>query len=176
MMMRIGIQKRQLCLLLLALAVPLLLNAVAIWEDIGTDSILKMWNGSYPNPFGGFLGGAYNPLPEIALGLLPYVATLGLLAWLVVFISTRTFFQKQPRVAKFGETLLMVLLVAVIFTFVTGFLMPLIWLPKLHDYRIGLPGSSFMEYWVVRLVLPTTILILLGAVFISENTTPHVGN
>src|SRR5258706_7313994 len=113
--MLIGIQKRQWVLLFVALSVPLLLNAIAIWQDVGTASILKMWNGTYPSPFLGFLGGAYNPLPKIFLNLLLFVAALGLLAWLMVFISSKAFFQKQSQVAKLVEIGVMALLTAAVF-------------------------------------------------------------
>ena len=162
-----GIQKRQWLLLLLALSVPPLLNALAIWQDVGTDSILKMWNGTYQHPLLGFLGGPYNPLPEIYLKLLLFTAALGLLAWLMIFISNKAFFQKQHRIAKFCETLLMAWLVAVIFEVITGFFMPLVWLPVFHDYLLGLPVSSFMEDWSHWLVLPTTALFLFIAIFLS---------
>ncbi len=161
-----GIQKRQWLLLLLALSVPPLLNAVAIWQDVGTASILKMWNGTYQHPLMGFLGGPYNPLPEIFLKLLLFAAALGLLAWLMIFISNKAFFQKQYRIAKFCETLLMAWLVAVIFEVITGFFMPLVWLPVFHD-TLGLPVSSFMEDWSRWLVLPTTAIFLFIAILLS---------
>lgn len=166
--MIIGIQKRQMFLLLLVLSVPLLLNAVAIWQDVGTDVILQILRGTYSPYPQRLVGVTHNPLLEIFLNLLPFAALLGLLAWLVVFISNKSFFQKQPPVAKFCETLLMTLLVAVIFTFVTDFFMPLVWLPRFHD-SLGLPGSAFMHYWSLWLVFPTTTFILVGAVFLAGN-------
>jgi len=164
--MLIGIQKRQWLLILLTLSVPLLINAVAIWQDIGTASILKIWNGTYKPSL--YLV-AYNPLPEISLKLLLFTVALGLLAWLMVFISNKAFFQKQLLIAKFCETLLMAWLVAVVFDVVTGFFMPLVWLPIFHDYLLGLPVSSFMLDWSRWLVLPTTALILFIAIFLSGN-------
>ena len=85
--MIVGIQKRQFVLLIFALCVPLVSNIVAIWQDIGAASILKIWSGAYPAPMLGFLGGPYNPLPEIFLKLLCFDMLLALLAWFIVFIS-----------------------------------------------------------------------------------------
>lgn len=165
--MIVGIQKRQFVLLLLALCVPLVLNIVAIWEDIGTGSILKIWNGAYPAPMSGFLGGPYNPLPEIFLKLMYFEVFLGMLAWLIIFISNKTFFQKQPLTMKLFETLIIVGIVAVVFAIITGFFMPLVWLPKFHDYHLGLPVSSVLIDWGLWLVFPITTIILFGTVFLS---------
>ena len=169
--MVIGIQKRQWALLLAALIMPLLLNAVAIWQDVGVASILKMLNGTYPRPLLGFLGGTYNPLPGIFLKLLFFVIALGLLTWLMVFMSSKVFFQKQPQVAKLFEIGVAALLIAIVFVVVAGFLMPLVWLPIFHSYLLGLPASPFMEYWSRWFILPTTAIILFIAMFLSRNKT-----
>ncbi len=167
--MVLGIQKRQWILILLTLSLPLLLNVMAIRQDVGTDSIQKMWNGSYPHPFTGFLGGSYNPLPGILLNLLLLSAALGLLAWLMIFICNKAFFQKQKLIARLIETVFAASLIARVFVIVSGFLMPLVWLPKFHDYLLGLPVSPFMINWSRWLVLPATVVILLcNAVFSSE--------
>jgi len=164
--MILGIQKRQLVLLLLVVCIPTLLNAVGIWQYVETASILKMWNGTYPSPVTGFLGGPYNPLPEIFLKLLLFTILPGLLAWLLVFISNKTFFQKQPWIARLFETLIMVALIATVFAFDTGIIMPLIWLAVFRDSPvIGIPGDTFMVNWSLWFVLPVTAVILLGAIF-----------
>ncbi len=156
MTMFLGIQKRQWVFLLFALLLPLLLNAAAMWRDISTTTMVQMWNGSYPDPFTGFLGGPYNPLPGIFLKLFLYTAGLGLLIWLMIFISNKTFFRKQSLAARIGETALVVLLITAVTTFVSGFVLPLVWLPKLHDFLLGLPGSSFAVVWSLWLIAPAT--------------------
>jgi ABC-type Na+ efflux pump permease subunit len=165
-----GIQKKQWLLILSALSVPLILNALAIWQDVGTASILKMWNGTYPQPLLGLLAGPYNPLPEIFLKLLIIIVMLGLLAWLMVFISNKVYFQKQPRIAQVIEALLMALFVAVVFEAITGYFMPLVWIPLLHD-TLGLPGSTFMGEWSRLLVFPITAIIIFCAIIISGKKT-----
>ena len=166
--MKFGIQKRQWLLLFLALSIPLLLNAVGIWQNVGTNVILQLLRGTYsPYPYKSF-GVIYNPLPEIFLKLLLFAAALGFLAWLIVFISNKAFFNKQPLITKVCETLLMACLVGLIFETITGVAMPLVWLPKFHDYILGLPGSSFMVEWSHWLVLPTTVIILFGDVLFFE--------
>jgi hypothetical protein len=166
--MVLGIQKRQWVLILFTISLPLLLNVMAIRQDVGTDSLQKIWNGSYPNPFGGFLGGSYNPLPGILLNLLLLSAALGLLAWLMIFICNKAFFTKQKLIARLIETVFATSLIARVFVIVSGFLMPLVWLPKFHDYLLGLPASPFMMNWSRWLILPATIVILCSAVFSSE--------
>jgi len=90
--MKFGIQKRQWVLILLALSVPILLNAVGIWQNVGTNVILQLLRGTYsPYPYKS-LGVIYNPLPEIFLKLLLFTSMLGFLAWLIIFISNKAFF------------------------------------------------------------------------------------
>jgi hypothetical protein len=167
--MVIGVQKRQLVLLLLVVCMPTLLNTVGIWQYVGTASILKMWNGTYPNPFVGFLGGPYNPLPEIFLKLLLNTILPGLLSWLLVLMSNKAFFQKQPWIARLLETLVMVVLIAAIFAFDTGIIMPFIWLTIFRTSQ-GIPGDTFMINWSQWFVLPVTAVILLGAIFHSDKS------
>lgn len=169
--MIVGIQKRQFVLIIFALCVPLVVNTMAIWQDIGAAPILKIWDGAYPAPKLGFLGGSYNPLPEIFLKLLCFDMLLGLLAWLIVFISKKAFFQKQPPAVKLFETFLMVGIVAVVFAIITGFFMPLVWLPKFHDYLLGLPAYPILMDWSFGLVFPITAIILFGAVSLSGRKT-----
>lgn len=166
-----GIQKRQFVLLVLAVCVPLTANIVALWQEIGTASLLKIWNGAYPAPMLGFLGGSYNPLPEIFLKLLYFDLALGLLAWLMVFISNRAFFQKQPPVVKLFENVLIAGLVAVAFAIITGFFMPLVWLPEFHNYLLGLPASHTLIAWSFWLIFPITTILLLGTIFLSGRET-----
>jgi hypothetical protein len=165
--MSIGTQKRQWFLILLALSAPLLLNIIALWQDIGTDSILKIWNGTYPQPLLGFLGSVYNPLPEIFLKLLLFLFALGFLAWFVVFITSKEFFQKQSQMVKLFEIGIMALVTAVVFDIVSSFMMPLIWLPKFHDYLLGLPSSPFMINWSRWFIFPATAIILFIASLLS---------
>ena len=158
-----GIQKRQWLFLFLALAVPLLLNAIGIWQDIGSTGIRHLLNGTYkwygtePEP---------NALPEILSGLLKMAAPLALLSWLLIFVSNRAFFQKQPLIAKLLEALLAVLPIAKVFEICAGFFMPFSWLPQFHD-QIGLPVSDFTLRWSPWVVLPTTAIILFIAMLLS---------
>jgi hypothetical protein len=164
--MIIGIRRRQWPLLFLALAVPILLNGAGIWKDIGTNAVLQILLGTYsPYPYKSF-GVMYNPMPEILLNLLLMTIPLGFLAWVMLFIFNKTFFQKQPLVLRVIETVLTAPLFAVVFAMITGFFMPLAWLPKFHDL-LGLPGSPFMMEWSGWLVLPITTIILAVAVFLE---------
>ena len=155
--MIIGIQKRQFVLLLVALSVPLLLNAVAIWQDVGKIVILQILRGTY---------GYSNPFPEIILGLPHAVFPLALLFWFIVYMSNRAFFQKQPLIAKLIEALLMAWLVALFFDTVTSFFMPFKWVFILHP-TYNFPSSEFVSHWSHLLVLPTTFISLFIAIILS---------
>ena len=124
--MILGIQKRQWVVLLLALFMPLLLNAVGIWHDVGKDNILQMLRGTYSYvPYdNNSLDLDHNPFIEIFINLLPTTIFLGLLAWVIVLILNRSFFQKQPLIAKLIEVLLMSLFVAEVFAKVGEVFMP----------------------------------------------------
>ena len=82
--MNIGIQKRQMILLLLVLCVPLLLNIVGLWQDAGTVSISQMLKGEFSHPSG---YDPSNPLPKILLSLLITITPVGILCWLMIFTS-----------------------------------------------------------------------------------------
>lgn len=159
--MLLGIHKRQYLLVVLALLFPLLLNIIGMCQDVGVGTVGHLLIGNYPylpyhqNPFG--LSG--NPLPQVLGNLMLQSVPLGLLLWLVVFLSNRRFFGKQCMMAKVCEGVVIAWLVAVIVDLATGFLMPLAWLPAFHD-TLGLPGSNFMMAWSHKLIAPTTTLIL----------------
>jgi hypothetical protein len=77
--MILGMQKRQWVILLLALFMPLLFNAVGIWHDVGKDNILQMLHGTYSYvPYdNNSLDLDHNPFPEIFINLLPTTIFLG---------------------------------------------------------------------------------------------------
>ena len=165
--MVLGIKKRQWIVLLLALSMPLSLNAVGIWHHVGRDNILEMLRGTYSYiPYNNnSLDLEHNPFPEIFLNLLPITIFLGFLAWLMIFISNRVFFQKQPLTIKLIEVSLMSFFTAEVFTKVGDFFMPLAWLPVFFN-TLGLPGSVFVSTWSWLLV-PTTTIILFIAMLLS---------
>ncbi len=163
--MKLGIQKRQRAILFLLILLPLMINALAIQHEIGTKGIFKLLSGTYqpsdPNlPFAS--------LSEILSGLLPTIAFLGFIIWLVIFVSNRVFFQRQWLIATIFEILFIVLFVAKVFELVTGFLMPLTWLPQFID-SLGLPGSEFASNWSRWFVFPATAIILFVALIFSRN-------
>jgi len=166
MSMKIGIQKRQWFILFLILSLPLLLNAMAIWLEIGSAGTLQLLGGTY-QPSNPNLPPA-SPL-EILSGLLPIATFLGFIAWLVIFVSNRAFFQKQRLIVKMFETLLLVLFIAKAFEIATGVIMPLAWLPQFNDYLLGLPSSVFTVNWSRWFIFPATAIILFIALAISRN-------
>ncbi len=165
MSIKLGIQKRQWLLLFLALLLPLLLNSVAIWLNIGTAGILRLLSGTY-QPSNPNLPIA--SLPAIFSELLFNTAALGLVSWLAIFVSNRAFFQQQGLIAKSLEILLMVLLLAKVFEVISGFFMPFAWLPEFYDL-LGLPGSPFAANWSRWFIFPAAAIIFFVAFTLSRN-------
>ena len=172
--MLLGIQKRQCVLVVLALSFPLLLNVIGMFQDVGVGTVGHLLIGNYPylpyhqNPFGLWS----NPLPQVLRTLMLTNIPLGLLMWIVVSLSNKRFFSKQPILAKVCEGTLIAWLVAVVVDQVTGFLMPLAWLPLFHD-TLGLPGSDFVMSWSHRLILPITTLMLGLAILLPVPSETH---
>jgi hypothetical protein len=172
--MKFGIQIRQWIILFLLLLLPLVINAMAIQQEIGSD-VKGMWqllNGTYqpldPNlPFAS--------LSEILSGLLPTVALLGFIVWLAFFASNTMFFQKQWLIVRILETLLVVLFVAKVFEIAAGFLMPLVWIPEFID-PLGLPGSTFALNWSRWFIFPATAMVLFVAIMLSGNKNVETKN
>jgi hypothetical protein len=166
MSMKMGIQKRQLVILFLVLSLPILLNAIAIQQEIGANGMLQL------------LGGTYQPsnpnlplasLVEILRSSLLIIALLGFLCWLVFFISNQVFFQKQHPIAKLIEIVLVVISIAKVFEIAAGVFMPLAWLPQFNDYLLGLPASAFTANWSRWFIFPVTAIILFVALVLSRD-------
>jgi len=163
--MKLGIQKRQWLLLFLVLSFPLLLNAMAIWQELGTVGVLRLLVGTYQPP---------NPnLPiasfaDIVSEILFSLVLLGLLSWLVIFVANKSFFQKQWLVVRLLECSLVALFVAKVFETLTGFFMPFAWLPEFYD-QIGLPISPFTLDWSHWFIFPATAILLFIAMFLHRD-------
>ena len=164
--MKTGIQKCQWVFLFLVLFLPLLLNGVAIWLEIGNRGTLQLLSGTY-HPSNPNLPIA--SLWEILLQLLPIIMFLCLFCWLVIFVSNRAFFQKQRLTVKILETLLLALFIAKVFEIAAGVVMPLAWLPQFNDFLLGLPGSDFAADWSRWFIFPATTIILFIALMFSRN-------
>jgi hypothetical protein len=165
---KVGIHKWQWLFVFLVLSLPLLLNSAAIWLSIGTAGTLQLLMGSY-QPTNPNLPLA--SLPNILLNFIVEITVLGFLSWLVIFVSNRTFFQKQWLIAKILESLLAVLLVAKVFEMMAGFIMPLAWLPEFYDQVGGLPASNFATNWSRWFVFPSTAIILFLVINLSPEST-----
>jgi hypothetical protein len=166
-----GIQKRQWLLIFLVLALPFLLNVATIWQSIGMAGILQLLRGSY-QPSNPNLPLA--SLPNILLNFLAAIAVLGILSWLVVFVSNRAIFQKQRLIAKTFESFFAVLLVAKTFEMVAGFIMPLAWLPEFYDQVGGLPVSPLAISLSQWFIFPITAIILSLAIILSRKNNQAI--
>lgn len=173
----IGIQPRQWLYILLAVFVTLAFNTVALWQNVGWDVILQILSNRYsPYPYNSFQI-IYNPLPAIVIELIPIDVFLVFLAWFAVFISARVLFRRLPPILKYSIICLLAVALARVFAITAGWAMPLVWLPKFHDYLLGMPVSTFAIYWSDWVVFPVTALILAYAMLVSrphDRTTPNV--
>jgi hypothetical protein len=170
MSVKMGIQKRQWLILFLVLSLPILLNAVAIQQEIGASGMLQLLSGTYQpsNP-----NSPLASLSKILMSSLLIIALLGFLCWLVFFISNQVFFQKQHLIAKLIEIVLVIVSIAKIFEIAAGIIMPLVWLPQFNDYLLGLPGSEFTANWSSWLIFPATAIILFVGLLLSRNKSPE---
>lgn len=148
-----GIQKRQWLPIALVAIAPLILNAFGIWQDVGGKTMLQIMRGTY----GGH--SIPNSLLKVFPSLICSSILFTLLLWFIVFLSNRDFFQKQLLILKILESLIVALFVAKTFEIITGFLIPLGWMPKFHDH-FSAAVSLFMTDWSRWFIFPMTAVIL----------------
>ena len=160
--MKLGIRRRQWGFLFFVLLLPPLVNAVAIRLKIGAVGTLQLLNGSY-QPSNPNLPLA--SLSEILLAFVPMILLLGLLSWLVAFVSNRAFYQKQRLIVKMVGNFVLALLLARVFEITAGFFMPFAWLPLFSDSP-GLPGSPFAANWSHWLIFPATAILLFATLLL----------
>jgi len=153
--MFLGIQKRQGWGVLLLLLAPLVLNTLAIWQDMGAASLLAMWNHTYIPPLH---PAPYNPLPAIFLKLILLILPLGAFAWFLMWITNQKFFRAQKTGWRLMEIMLAAVLLAGMFALGSGNIMPLVWLPEFHDYLLGAPRSDWMIGCSWGVIFPLTAL------------------
>jgi hypothetical protein len=159
------IHKRQRFLILLALLTPLLLNAVGAWQVIGPDVLVQVLKGDYK-----VYGIPYNPWPRVLGPILVTTVLLGSLAWLTVFISTKTFVQERSVIVKRMLTAVLALLGAAGFG-VGTFLIDVSWSSAFRfNATVGLPISRFVGR-DVRFASCTTAIILFYALQLEGRGT-----
>jgi hypothetical protein len=153
-----GIHKHQWLLILLAVLVPLLLNAVGMWQIIGPDVLTQTLKGAFK-----VYGIPYNPWPRILGPTLVATVLLGLLAWLAVFTSTRAFLQRRSMIVKFILIVMLALFTAKSFGIGT-FLIDVSWSSAFRfNATFGLPASRFADrdvrlaFWTIAVIMFYTL-------------------
>ena len=164
--------KRLRIALLVLFLVPILFNALALWHDIGAHTLWQALIGKYV----GFTGFVYNPLPEILFEALVASSILTVLALLIIFTANVNIIRRLPVTLKFTFRLFLIIAGSVIFSDVSGFFMPLSWLPEFNDYLLGLPGSTFAVIGGWVFVFPTTFIALFLAIRALETGFEQPGN
>jgi len=155
-------QKRQWILILLALLMPLGLNAAALWQTIEPDTLSKILNGKY-QPF----GVPFNPWPEILKPVFFITALLGLLIMLAVLILTKASFQRRSGTRRLITIVVSVLFLATVFGIGTYFI-DATWSSAFHfGPAFGLPLSPF-AFTNVFLAFIATAMISFWAIWFSR--------
>ena len=146
-------QKRQWVLILLALLIPLGLNAAALWQTIGPDTLNKTLNGKF-QPF----GVPFNPWPEILKPVFVITALLGLLIVLAVFSSTKASFQRQSETRRRITIIVSVLFLAIMFGIGTYFIDGTWSSAFRFNAAFGLPISPFAFTNAILVFIATTMI------------------
>ena len=153
-------QKRQWALILLALLIPLCLNASTLWQTIEPDTLSKILNGKY-QPF----GVPFNPWPEILKSVFVITALLSLLIMLAVFSSTKAPFQRHSETRRLITIVVSVLFLATLFGIGTYFI-DATWSSAFHfSAAFGLPISPFAETNAILAFIATAMISFLAMWF-----------
>jgi len=144
---------------------PALFNLVVMWLEVGSDVLLPAISCAgecsiYCTCY---------PIPGVLLGLSGFSLLLGAVALLGIHVSTRAWLTKLPRVVRLLFVLLLAISTAILFRYVGGFLMPVVWLPVFGDYLLGFPVSSSADKASWYVIFPLVIAIFLLAAFRNRN-------
>ena len=137
--------KRMIIVLLVLFLLPLLFSMVAMSAQEG---ILRPALE------------ATRALPAmIALSLAPTALALA-----AMLLARSLWLSRLPRVLVVSSKLILAIITAVTFRFVAGVLLPLVWLPLVGDYLIGLPTSPHVDTWSWYSVFPLATIAFILAV------------
>jgi hypothetical protein len=153
------IQKRQSLLVLLALLIPLGLNAAALWRTIGPDTLNKTLNDEYQS-----FGVPFNPWPEVLKPAFVITVLLGLSLVLAVLSSTKDSFQGQSATKRHIVIIISALLLAAVFGIGT-YVIDGIW----SSAFFGLPISPFASTNAI-LAFMATVTISFYTLWLSRGT------
>jgi hypothetical protein len=162
-----GISLMQLVLVLVALALPVVINIAAMKADIGAATMSHLINGTYIQPQFKIFDSVRtaNPQMSILVGFSVALLPLGLISCLLIFLSDKTFFQSLPGRSKFVITCILALMIGTIFSFVASIFMPITWLEIFHGAYRGVPQSDIVQIWSGKYLSPAIAVIM----FITMN-------
>jgi len=139
---------------------PVLFNVIALWQEAGSTIALQLIRGTY-RCYGGFV---CNPLPKMLLDMFGFSLILTGLALLIIHLSTRASWRRLHPAPRFALRVLLALPTSAVISYVSGSIMPLSWLPVLHDYLLGLPASPFASLGSWVSLFPATAVVLILAI------------
>jgi len=147
---------------LVLVLIPFVFNVFALWVDVGSITFQELLNGSYSC----WWGFECNPLPEVIQALFLFSLLLSLITQLPVFLASVFSRSKFPKLIKSFFVLLIVLGTGAVVRFVSGNLMPSIWLSSLYNYNFGFPVSHYAMNRSWSIVFPAVVILLLLSVYI----------
>jgi hypothetical protein len=149
--------RRVIALFFVLVLSPFLFSTMVMIREVGVETLGQALAGDYMCP----PGYPCNPIPNVMLGLSASSVFLALFAILAIFLARRISLARIPTILKLTAQVFIVIATGLIYRYTTGFLVPLIWLPKFGDYLLGLPASptAVVTSWYV--VFPLSILAFL---------------
>ncbi len=137
---------------------PITFNIYALRADVGANTFQELLNGTYICPF----GFKCNPFPEIILDLLKLSLIISLATQFPVFLSAKCFPSNPPKLIKLFCMLPLLLATGYFVGYVSSRFLPLVWLPRLHNYNFGLPASKIAITHSWHLVLPAVFALIVS--------------
>jgi hypothetical protein len=154
-----GTSKGRLGTVFVALTLlPVVFSLGILWLEEGSATVAQLLAGTFEcSP-----GHPCQPMTDIFIQLTGISALLSLFALAAIFLSRSRPLDRLTQPIRIIVQLLIVISVAALFRYVSGFIMPLVWLPVLHDYLIGIPASQIAPpaSWIVVFPLVLFICVL----------------
>ena len=148
----------------------IIFDLVALWHEAGPTTSAQLLRGNFIC----FSGFACKPFPRLLTQVFGSSLFLAALALLPLFLFAHAPLSRLHLALRIIIGLLVVLPISAFFSVASGYFMPLIWLPVVHDYLLGLPVSVFAISGSWAFVFPATaITMILGIVNITRLSKQH---
>lgn len=179
--MILGIHKWQWLLVLAAVAGFLAVNLLGMREEVQYNEQVKarvlesVAEAEIPSEIHAALWGCTYPWPKITAETAAAAGCLAALAWLVVFISQRGFFQRWPRRLKYAAELLLAFLTGGAFM-AASLYFAYHWIEDfICGTVLGLRQPDFAWKWSIQFVFPAASALIFVALALSNRRAVSAG-